>query len=62
MEAKNGETQAEKPKITAYTEEEIIALIDFAWTVSSPDFNNGSHFGQERGKGTLTDKKLINVS
>jgi hypothetical protein len=45
MEAKNAETQAEKPKITAYTEEEIIALIDFAWTVSSPDFNNGSHFG-----------------
>ena len=45
MEAKNAETQAEKPKITAYTEEEIFALIDFAWTDSTPDFNNGSRFG-----------------
>jgi len=45
MEIKNSETQCEKPKITAYTEEEILALIDFACTVSSPDFNNGSHLG-----------------
>ena len=45
MEIKNSETESEKSKITAYTEEEILALIDFACTVSSPDFNNGSHLG-----------------
>jgi len=50
MEAKNAETQAEKPKITAYTEEEIIALMEFACSVSSPDFNNGSRLGWIKGK------------
>ena len=48
MEIKNSETESEKSKITAYTEEEILALIDFACTISSPDFNNGAHFGFER--------------
>ena len=51
MDIKNSDTQYEKSKITAYTEEEILALIDFACNVSSPDFNNGSQLGQERGKG-----------
>ncbi len=51
MEVKNSETQDEKTKITAYTEEEFLALIDFAWTVSSPDFNNGSLLGWIKGKG-----------
>ena len=50
MEAKNAETQNDKPKGTAYTEEEILVLIDFACNVSSPDFNNRSQPGQERGK------------
>jgi len=45
MEIKNSETESEKSKITSYTEEEIVVLIDFACTISSPDFNNGSHFG-----------------
>jgi hypothetical protein len=36
MEIKNSETESEKSKITAYTEEEILALIDFACTVSTP--------------------------
>jgi hypothetical protein len=45
MELKNSETEHEKPKITAYTEEEILALIDFASSVSSPDFNHGSRLG-----------------
>ena len=45
MDIKNSETQYERPKIIAYTEEEILALIDFACTVSSPDFNNGSQLG-----------------
>jgi len=35
MEKKNSEKESEKPKITAYTEEEIVALIDFACTVST---------------------------
>ena len=45
MDIKNSDTQYEKSKITAYTEEEILALIDFACNVSSPDFNNGSQLG-----------------
>jgi hypothetical protein len=35
MERKNSEKESEKSKITAYTEEEIVALIDFACTVST---------------------------
>ena len=35
MERKNSEKKSEKYKITAYTEEEIVALIDFACTVST---------------------------
>jgi len=35
MEKKNSEKESEKSKITAYTEEEIVALIDFAYTVST---------------------------
>ena len=45
MDIKNSDTQYEKSKIKAYTEEEILALIDFAYTVSSSDFNNGSQLG-----------------
>ena len=50
MDIKNSEKQHEKSKITAYTEEEILVLIDFACNVSSPDFNNRSQPGQERDK------------
>ena len=42
MELKNAETQNNKPKIKAYSEEEIFALIEFAWTDSSTDLNIGS--------------------
>jgi len=45
MELKNSEPQSEKSKITTYSEEEILALIDFACTDSFPDFNNGSRLG-----------------
>jgi hypothetical protein len=39
MEAKNAETQDDKTKSSVYTEEEIFALMDFALTVSSPDWS-----------------------
>jgi hypothetical protein len=45
MDIKNSEKQHEKSNITAYTEEEILVLIDFACNVSSPDFNNRSQPG-----------------
>jgi hypothetical protein len=48
MKLKNPETEPAKTKITAYTEEEILALIDFASSVSSPDFNNGSRPGWDK--------------
>jgi hypothetical protein len=45
MELKNSEPQSEKSKKTGYTEEEILALLDFACTDSFPDFNNGARLG-----------------
>ena len=48
MERKNSETESEKSKITAYTEEEILALIDFACTDSFSDFNNGARRGWDK--------------
>ena len=45
MELKNSETEPEKSKTTAYTDEEILALIDFACTDISPDFIAGSRLG-----------------
>jgi len=49
MEAKNAETQNDKPKGTAYTEEEIFALIEFAWTDSIPDLCNRAYPGRTKG-------------
>ena len=49
MELKNAETQNDKPKIKVYSEEEIFALIDFAWTDSSADLTIGSYLGRIKG-------------
>ena len=49
METKTSETQNERPKITAYSEEEIFALIDFAWTDSTSDLNSWSCLGGIKG-------------
>jgi len=50
MEAKNAETQNDKPKSPAYSEEEIFALIEFAWTDGIPDLSNGSYLDRIKGK------------
>ena len=48
MEARHSERQYEKPKITTYTEDDILELIGPACTIGS---DNGLHRGWEIGKG-----------
>ena len=50
MKTKHHEKKYDKPKITTYTEEDILELIGPACTISSFP-GKGNHFGWEKGKG-----------